>query len=180
MVRFSFTQQVVFLVGVCLAVSASAFVVSPPAVRTSSVFATRAAQASSSPAPRTSLSRCRRSSSVVVVRMSEEEGRASEEKGAEEVEQVAQEVQASAVDPAEDSTQSVKSFFAPNENIRRGSSRDQDGKSNVWAVEPRMQVEGEDVESPKGNNLAVTGALLGAFVVAMAATIAFLPNSDLL
>lgn len=36
---------------------------------------------------------------------------------------------------------SVKSFFAPNENVRLGSSRDQDGKSNVWAVEPKMRVE---------------------------------------
>lgn len=40
-----------------------------------------------------------------------------------------------------DPPRSVKSFFAPNENIRLGSSRDQDGKSNVWAVEPKMRVE---------------------------------------
>lgn len=43
---------------------------------------------------------------------------------------------------------SVKSFFAPNENVRLGSSRDQDGKSNVWAVEPKMRVE---VREEKGS-----------------------------
>ncbi|CAM9408687.1 unnamed protein product, partial [Discosporangium mesarthrocarpum] len=32
-------------------------------------------------------------------------------------------------------------FFAPNTNTRLGASRDQDGKINVWAVEPKMQVE---------------------------------------
>lgn len=39
------------------------------------------------------------------------------------------------------SVRSVRSFFAPNENVRRGASKDQDGKSNVWAVEPKMRVE---------------------------------------
>ncbi|CAN0545793.1 unnamed protein product, partial [Ectocarpus sp. 12 AP-2014] len=73
---------------------------------------------------------------------------------------------------------SVKSFFAPNENVRLGSSRDQDGKSNVWAVEPKMRVEGTDVETPESNSLLVVGGIVGALVVAMSATIAFLPPPD--
>lgn len=78
----------------------------------------------------------------------------------------------------EANSQSVRSFFAPNENIRLGSSRDQDGKSNVWAVEPKMRVEGTDVEAPDSSSFAVAGGVVGALVVVMAAVIALLPAPD--
>jgi hypothetical protein len=31
--------------------------------------------------------------------------------------------------------------FFDKKEVRRGTSVDQDGKSNIWAVEPKMQVE---------------------------------------
>lgn len=154
---FSFAQMVC-LVAMCLVASTSAFVVSAPAARASAL----ATSAAASPSTSRAALRCRRAASVL--RMAEEEA----------VEEVTEE----AADIAGDATKSVQSFFAPNENVRLGSSRDQDGKSNVWAVEPKMKVEGTDVESPEGNKLVVVGGIIGVLVVAMAATIALLPAAD--
>eukprot|EP00752_Nemacystus_decipiens_P008182 g7318.t1 len=151
---------------VCLlAASTSAFVL--PAARVSSL-APRAAAASTTSASTSALRPSPRRSGRSALFMAEEEV----EEAVEEV------VQEAVVDPAQDATASVKSFFAPNENVRLGSSRDQDGKSNVWAVEPKMRVEGTDVESPESNKLVVVGGLVGALVVAMGATIALLPAAD--
>ncbi|CAM9698803.1 unnamed protein product [Pylaiella littoralis] len=110
---------------VCLlAASASAFVMPIPAAR-ASALAPRAVVSASTSALRPSARHSSRSALFM----------------AEGVEEEAAEAVESAVDTAKDATTSVKSFFAPNENIRLGSSRDQDGKSNVWAVEPKMRVE---------------------------------------
>ncbi|CAB1097436.1 unnamed protein product [Ectocarpus sp. CCAP 1310/34] len=149
----------VFASAVCLlAATTSAFVVPSARVHTLAPRAA-AATATSASALRTSARHSRRSALF----MSEE---------AEEVAPAAEQ------DPAQDATASVKSFFAPNENVRLGSSRDQDGKSNVWAVEPKMRVEGTDVETPENNSLLIVGGIVGALVVAMSATIAFLPPPD--
>eukprot|EP00903_Cladosiphon_okamuranus_P010583 g10007.t1 len=151
---------------VCLlAASGSAFVA--PAARVSSI-APRAAAASWT-ATASALRPAPRRTTRSALLMAEEE-----------VEEAVEEavVEQAVVDPAQDATASVKSFFAPNKNVRLGSSRDQDGKSNVWAVEPKMRVEGTDVESPESNKLVVVGGLIGALVVAMGATIALLPAPD--
>lgn len=66
-------------------------------------------------------------------------------------------------------------FFMPNSNLRYGSSRDQDGKSNVWAIEPKMKV--EDGEN-KGSALAVGGAILAVCAGLVAFTLANLPAAD--
>ncbi|CAM9450418.1 unnamed protein product [Ectocarpus fasciculatus] len=154
----------VFAAAVCLlAASTSAFVV--PAARVHAL-APRATATSAS-ALRTPASRHSRRSALFMSEDAEEA-----------VEEAAPAAPVAAEDPAQDATASVKSFFAPNENVRLGSSRDQDGKSNVWAVEPKMRVEGTDVETPESNSLVIVGGIVGALVVAMSATIAFLPSPD--
>ncbi|CAN0004679.1 unnamed protein product [Ectocarpus sp. 13 AM-2016] len=150
----------VFASAVCLlAASTSAFVVPSARVHALAPRAATTTTTTSASALRTSARHSRRSALF----MSDE---------AEEVAPAAEQ------DPTQDATASVKSFFAPNENVRLGSSRDQDGKSNVWAVEPKMRVEGTDVETPESNSLLVVGGIVGALVVAMSATIAFLPPPD--
>ncbi|CAM9666161.1 unnamed protein product [Ectocarpus sp. 8 AP-2014] len=154
----------VFASAVCLlAASTSAFVVPSARVHALAPRAAATTTATSASALRTSARHSRRSALF----MSEE---AEEE--------VAPAAPVAEQDLAQDATTSVKSFFAPNENVRLGSSRDQDGKSNVWAVEPKMRVEGTDVETPESNSLLIVGGIVGALVVAMSATIAFLPSPD--
>ncbi|KAG5175029.1 hypothetical protein JKP88DRAFT_101142 [Tribonema minus] len=66
-------------------------------------------------------------------------------------------------------------FFQPNANMRYGASRDQDGKSNVWAIEPKMKVEeGEN----KGASLATGAIILAVAAAAVVATLANLPSPD--
>lgn len=67
-------------------------------------------------------------------------------------------------------------FFSPNSNMRLGSSKDQDGKSNVWAVEPRMAV--EDGSEDKTASLVLGGGVLAAGLIAVAITLANLPSLD--
>eukprot|EP00596_Hydrurales_sp_CCMP1899_P001581 CAMPEP_0119041506 /NCGR_PEP_ID=MMETSP1177-20130426/12501_1 /TAXON_ID=2985 /ORGANISM="Ochromonas sp, Strain CCMP1899" /LENGTH=103 /DNA_ID=CAMNT_0007007607 /DNA_START=203 /DNA_END=514 /DNA_ORIENTATION=+ len=64
-------------------------------------------------------------------------------------------------------------LFDMNRITRLGRSRDQDGKSNIWSIEPKMVVEEED-EDPEGDgkgggnkNLAIGGAVIGAALVAL-------------
>ncbi|CAN0154801.1 unnamed protein product [Ectocarpus sp. 6 AP-2014] len=153
----------VFASAVCLlAASTSAFVVPSARVHALAPRAATTTTATSASALRTSARHSRRSALFM----------------SEEAEEVAPEAPVAEQDPAQDATTSVKSFFAPNENVRLGSSRDQDGKSNVWAVEPKMRVEGTDVETPESNSLLVVGGIVGALVVAMSATIALLPSPD--
>mmetsp|Transcript_16600 Transcript_16600/g.30057 ORF Transcript_16600/g.30057 Transcript_16600/m.30057 type:complete len:125 (-) Transcript_16600:96-470(-) len=62
---------------------------------------------------------------------------------------------------------------------RLGSSVDQDGKSNVWAVEPKMEVEvGKEGDGFK--KTAIIGGGAAAAIAAVAAIVANLPNPDLL
>lgn len=60
--------------------------------------------------------------------------------------------------------QADKKLFDMNKNVRLGRSRDQDGKSNIWSIEPAMEVaEDEDAEesSPINKNLVIGGAVIG-------------------
>lgn len=57
-------------------------------------------------------------------------------------------------------------FFDGNKRVRLGRSKDQDGKSNIWSIEPKMEVmEGED-ESGK-SNLFILGGVLAAVAAAI-------------
>mmetsp|Transcript_3139 Transcript_3139/g.4838 ORF Transcript_3139/g.4838 Transcript_3139/m.4838 type:complete len:165 (-) Transcript_3139:103-597(-) len=68
-------------------------------------------------------------------------------------------------------------FFMPNANLRYGSSKDQDGKSNVWAIEPKMKVEEMDTEG-ESSPLTIGLTILAASGVAVAAILANLPPPD--
>ena len=62
------------------------------------------------------------------------------------------------------------SLFNMNKRVRLGRSRDEDGKSNIWSIEPTMQVEEDDDEEGSGGN---KNLFIGAAVIATA--IAALP-----
>lgn len=47
--------------------------------------------------------------------------------------------------------------------LNTGVTRDADGKSNVWAVEPTLEVQDE----PEANKLAILGAVFAAVAVAL-------------
>ena len=55
----------------------------------------------------------------------------------------------------------IKTF---NKNPRLGRSKDQDGKSNIWSVEPKMEVVDEEItelnKSILTSGLIITGFLL--------------------
>lgn len=59
-----------------------------------------------------------------------------------------------------------KKMFDMNRRVRLGRSRDQDGKSNIWSIEPSMQVEEEEGEATS-KNLIVGAAVIGAAVAAL-------------
>lgn len=62
-------------------------------------------------------------------------------------------------------------LFDMNKRVRLGRSRDQDGKSNIWSIEPRMEVEGEDGDEPEAGgakkNFLIVGAVIGAALVSL-------------
>jgi hypothetical protein len=47
----------------------------------------------------------------------------------------------------------------PQKPIERGVSMDQDGKSNVWAIEPKMEIESKSSEEKTGGALVAIGGL---------------------
>jgi hypothetical protein len=53
---------------------------------------------------------------------------------------------------------SKNQFFDGNKRVRLGRSKDQDGKSNIWSIEPTMEVQEEDEDSTK-KNLVILGSL---------------------
>lgn len=61
----------------------------------------------------------------------------------------------------------AKDKMPPIPNVQRGVSVDQDGKSNVWAIEPKMEVANSSKEDTTksalfaGAGLAVFGAMAG-------------------
>lgn len=60
---------------------------------------------------------------------------------------------------------------------RLGSSIDQDGKSNVWAVEPKMQVE-VAAEGDGTKKLIFIGGGAAATIAFITAVVSFLPDPD--
>lgn len=59
-----------------------------------------------------------------------------------------------------------------NRLVRLGRSRDQDGKSNIWSIEPRMEVAGEEAGGAK-KNLAIVGAVIVAAIISLPLFTAF-------
>ena len=58
-------------------------------------------------------------------------------------------------------------LFEMNRIVRLGRSRDQDGKSNIWSIEPTMEVEEEEEGSGTQKNLVIAGAVIGAAVACL-------------
>ncbi|VEU40413.1 unnamed protein product [Pseudo-nitzschia multistriata] len=61
--------------------------------------------------------------------------------------------------------------------IERGVSVDQDGKSNVWAIEPKMEVESTSAEE-KTKSALIAGAGLIAFAGAAGVALTNLPDPN--
>ncbi len=61
--------------------------------------------------------------------------------------------------------------------VERGVSVDQDGKSNVWAIEPKMEVSSKSTEE-KTSSAIFAGAGIAAFVAVAAGILTNLPDPD--
>lgn len=61
--------------------------------------------------------------------------------------------------------------------VERGVSMDQDGKSNVWAIEPKMEIENKSSEEKTGGIIAGLAGL-GVFGVIAAGVLSNLPDPD--
>mmetsp|Transcript_26612 Transcript_26612/g.76838 ORF Transcript_26612/g.76838 Transcript_26612/m.76838 type:complete len:113 (-) Transcript_26612:174-512(-) len=59
----------------------------------------------------------------------------------------------------------------------RGVSVDQDGKSNVWAIEPKMEVDTKSAEEKTTGTLIAVGGL-AAFAAVAAGVLTNLPDPD--
>lgn len=57
--------------------------------------------------------------------------------------------------------------FDMNKRVRLGRSRDQDGKSNIWSIEPTMEVEEEGEDNAGQKNLIIAGAVIGTAVACL-------------
>eukprot|EP00586_Coscinodiscus_wailesii_P006782 CAMPEP_0172483422 /NCGR_PEP_ID=MMETSP1066-20121228/10444_1 /TAXON_ID=671091 /ORGANISM="Coscinodiscus wailesii, Strain CCMP2513" /LENGTH=106 /DNA_ID=CAMNT_0013247303 /DNA_START=83 /DNA_END=403 /DNA_ORIENTATION=+ len=61
--------------------------------------------------------------------------------------------------------------------VERGVSVDQDGKSNVWAIEPKMEVSTKSSEEQGATALGAAGGI-AAFVVVAGLILTNLPDPD--
>ena len=73
-------------------------------------------------------------------------------------------------------------FMADEENsnptgVERGVSMDQDGKSNVWAIEPKMEIENKSSEEKTGGAILAVGGFV-AFAALAAGVLTNLPDPD--
>jgi len=59
------------------------------------------------------------------------------------------------------------SLFNMNKRVRLGRSRDEDGKSNIWSIEPTMQVEDEEEEGSGNKNLFIGAAVIATAIAAL-------------
>mmetsp|Transcript_22267 Transcript_22267/g.32872 ORF Transcript_22267/g.32872 Transcript_22267/m.32872 type:complete len:112 (+) Transcript_22267:83-418(+) len=81
------------------------------------------------------------------------------------------------------STSSVVVVFSEPEKktnpsgVERGVSVDQDGKSNVWAIEPKMELDDKSNEE-KTTGLIIGGAAFAAFAVGAGFLLTHLPDPD--
>ena len=53
-----------------------------------------------------------------------------------------------------------------NKNIRLGRSKDEDGKSNIWSVEPKMEVINEGI-TELNKNILTSGLILVGFLASL-------------
>mmetsp|Transcript_7517 Transcript_7517/g.16375 ORF Transcript_7517/g.16375 Transcript_7517/m.16375 type:complete len:107 (-) Transcript_7517:316-636(-) len=65
----------------------------------------------------------------------------------------------------------------PSKFVERGVSMDQDGKSNVWAIEPKMEIENKSSEEKTGGALIAVGGF-AAFAAIAAGVLTNLPDPD--
>mmetsp|Transcript_24335 Transcript_24335/g.50967 ORF Transcript_24335/g.50967 Transcript_24335/m.50967 type:complete len:106 (-) Transcript_24335:230-547(-) len=65
----------------------------------------------------------------------------------------------------------------PGKFTERGVSTDQDGKSNVWAIEPKMEIENKSSEEKTGSTLVAVGGFV-AFAAIAAGVLTNLPDPD--
>jgi len=68
-------------------------------------------------------------------------------------------------------------LFAEDDGVERGVSVDQDGKSNVWAIEPKMEVESKSGEE-KTKSAILAGVGLIAFAGAAGVALTNLPDPN--
>ena len=59
----------------------------------------------------------------------------------------------------------------------RGVSVDQDGKSNVWAIEPKVEIESKSSDE-KTSSFLIAGGGLAAFAVAAGVILTNLPDPN--
>ena len=70
--------------------------------------------------------------------------------------------------PFQEEDTEAKLKFDMNKRVRLGRSRDQDGKSNIWSIEPTMEVEeGTTAEDGGKKNLFIGVAIIGVAVAAL-------------
>ena len=62
--------------------------------------------------------------------------------------------------------------------MERGVSIDQDGKSNVWAIEPKMEVDNKSTKDKSIDTLKGLGGVVGLGLVAMT-ILTNLPDMDM-
>lgn len=60
----------------------------------------------------------------------------------------------------ENATEEERRIFDMNRIVRLGRSKDQDGKSNIWSIEPAMEVE-EEESGGVNKNLLIGGLIIG-------------------
>ena len=65
-----------------------------------------------------------------------------------------------------DAEDADRKIFDMNKRVRLGRSRDQDGKSNIWSIEPTMEVV-EETESGLKKNLLIGGLVIGTAVAVL-------------
>lgn len=72
-------------------------------------------------------------------------------------------------DPDAVSEEPKPELFSMNRRVRLGRSKDEDGKSNIWSIEPTMQVveEDEDEKSGVNKNLFIGGAVIAAAIASL-------------
>lgn len=58
-------------------------------------------------------------------------------------------------------------MFEMNRRVRLGRSRDQDGKSNIWSIEPTMEVIDEEEGGSLQKNLFIGGAVIAAALISL-------------
>jgi hypothetical protein len=53
-----------------------------------------------------------------------------------------------------------------NKNLRLGRSKDEDGKSNIWSVEPKMEVIKEEI-TELNKNILICGLIITGFLTSL-------------